>query len=167
MSAPWTASLFLKINALVGRFPLVDRMMIFCAHYLMWGLAAIMFFAWVKEGSIHPLAWQVALMWIVAFALSNAIAVWWPHPRPIRVQQGITVLIKTLGTWKSFPSDHTIAATLLAYAAAMTFQSTVHVALYVCACASIAIGRVWVGVHYPRDIIGGFLLATGIFFLFV
>ena len=159
MTQPWTASLFLNINALVGRWPIIDRLMIFFAHYALWVCVPLFLYTWWGYGVIVPLVAEFLVMAAVAFSLCHMIAFWTPRPRPVHQFPNIKVLIHTLGTWKSFPSDHALSATLLAYAGWITFSGMIGV-LFIFIASMIAVSRVWVGVHYPRDIFGGITLGV-------
>lgn len=155
----WTTTLFLKVNTYIGRWPLIDKGMTFAAHYLLFVLMAILVYEWWRTDVLLSQVVVFVALFGASFGISYAIALIWYRPRPVQELIGITILIKTLGTWKSFPSDHTISATLVAYGAFLTFSGVPLVVFCVLA-ASIAVSRVWVGVHYPRDILGGFLVAS-------
>ncbi len=159
MNTPWTSNIFLKVNALVGKWPIFDKLMIFFAHYALWICVSVLLYTWWTYGIIIPLVAQFLVIVAVAFSLSYMIAFWTPRPRPIHHFPDTKVLIHTLGTWKSFPSDHALSATLLAYAGWITFSGVIGM-LFVLVSILIAGSRVWVGVHYPRDIMGGVVLGT-------
>ncbi len=95
---------------------------------------------------------------VCAYGLSYSLAMALRLPRPIREFPYIRELIIPFGRWKSFPSDHTISATLLAIVHYFISPYPVFLlSLFVALC--IMAGRVYCGVHYPRDIIGGILVA--------
>ncbi len=166
MSTPaWSSQLFLRINRLVGRSRPFDIFMIFCAHYVIWVLFIFLLLWWWAVGTLFASASLFAGMFASMIALSYIIALIHPRARPVRQLTGVKTLIHTFGTWKSFPSDHTIGATLLAYGGYMSFVGLVRVE-FIFVCALVALGRVWVGVHYPRDILGGFLVASVVILLF-
>jgi undecaprenyl-diphosphatase len=58
----------------------------------------------------------------------------------------------------SFPSDHATAAFAIAVAVALRFRGPGLVLL--CAAAVLAIGRVFLGLHYPSDVLAGALLGS-------
>ena len=157
----WTTPLFLKINNLVGRWSFVDGYMKFSAQYLLFLLGGILLYQWWNTDVLFSRVSLFVLLFVLSISMSYAIALVWERPRPIRQLPHIKTLIPTLGTWKSFPSDHTISATLIAYGAYLSFSGWL--LLVCCSCAvSVACSRVWVGVHYPRDILGGCLLALSV-----
>ncbi|OIO19775.1 MAG: hypothetical protein CO029_01265 [Candidatus Magasanikbacteria bacterium CG_4_9_14_0_2_um_filter_41_10] len=164
MNQPWTSKLFLKINSLVGRWSVVDLTMIFSAKYLIWILSLFLFLFFLYDNRWRAgffIVWCVVFgtMFLCSFFFSYLIAWLFPHPRPIRQFPDIHVLIRTWGTWKSFPSDHAIGATILAYGALLTLTGSIRSIFMVCA-VLVAVSRVWVGVHYPRDIIAGIVVGS-------
>ena len=158
MKQAWTAQLFLKIHAHVGKYPMFDRLMIYTAHYLLIVLVFVLVYEWWHTGMFASRVTLFGALFVAAFAVSYTIALIWYRPRPALQLHGIKTRIKTLGTWKSFPSDHTIAATLLAYGAFLTFSGWA-LTVFCMLAALVAMSRVWVGVHYPRDIFGGIAIA--------
>ena len=81
------------------------------------------------------------------------------HQRPF-VQRDDVVLLIQHAADSSFPSEHATAAFALA-AGLMTYRLRYGMMLTGIA-ALIAFSRVYVGVHYPYDVIGGAVI--GIFF---
>ena len=73
----------------------------------------------------------------------------------------------------SYPSGHTTVATLFALSCAWAFADRLRsrrsrIALWVAAvgyAAAVGCSRIWLGVHWPTDVIGGWLYATAWFAL--
>lgn len=87
--------------------------------------------------------------------LKNAVA----RIRPYEVVEGLILLIEKQRDY-SFPSGHTCAS----FAAAMVYMKMMpkkYGVPFVILAALIALSRLYVGVHYPTDVIGG--LIVGIF----
>jgi undecaprenyl-diphosphatase len=80
------------------------------------------------------------------------------RPRPFDVLPWLTTLIARPADF-SFPSGHAAAGFAAAYALARGFSRRVSLPAYVLA-ALIAVSRVWVGVHYPSDILAGAIVGT-------
>ncbi len=154
----WTTQLFLKTNTYIGRWPFVDSFMKFAAQYLLFLLVAILLYHWWMDGVFFSQSILFAVITVTSLSISYAVALIWYRPRPSQELADIKTLINTFGTWKSFPSDHTIAATIVAYGGLLTFSGWFLAIFIVCA-SFVALSRVWVGVHYPRDILGGAVLA--------
>jgi undecaprenyl-diphosphatase len=112
----------------------------------------------------------VALMVIVVIVCSDqlsssVIKSIVQRPRPCHIINGATIvpdinLLVGCGGGKSFPSSHAVnnfaVATLFAW-----YYRRGKYWLYAWA-SLIAISRVFVGVHYPSDVVGGALIGTGV-----
>lgn len=161
----WSTRLFLKINKSTGTNKTLDRLMVFFADDLVYFLVLISLL-WATTGleaqdpallgvylklMITAFGFGIGLSWLIGYII--------PCPRPIRTMPFIHQLIKPLGTWKSFPSDHTIGSFIVASITLIMGAPVALVGLLYLIAACIAIGRVYVGVHYPRDILGGLLIA--------
>lgn len=155
--------LFLAINRRSGQSAFFDRIMFVVAHYLLYPVMAGYFFWLSRYFGADEFEWQ-ALLWILAlllsFMASYGVAVVWRHPRPVRELPQTKLLFHTLGTWKSFPSDHSIAAAIPASLAFFAGAPLWFFALLAFGCAVLGYARVYAGVHYPRDIAGGWLIGA-------
>jgi undecaprenyl-diphosphatase len=81
--------------------------------------------------------------------------VYW-HPRPF-VDHQVHQLIPHLATESSFASDHTILAFSVAFM--MLMRTTRWRGIVLFFAVLTAVSRVFVGVHYPADVIGGAVIA--------
>lgn len=158
MLANLNQQLFLAINAPAGLtgFPL--HVAIFMAKDLI--CVAVLFLAilWLWGGQERRQVVLLAVLTaIVALLLGAIIGHIWYHPRPFAMGLGHLYLPHEANY--SFPSDH---ATFLASLSFMLlwFRSTRMagvIMLIIALCVSWA--RVYVGVHFPMDIVGGFVLS--------
>lgn len=172
MNLSWSHKLFLSINRTIGKNSYRDRFMIFCANVLVFlmfaGAIVYGLYEWIHGNN----AWLKLYLelFFIAFVcaefVSYLFAIVFKHPRPRIEFPESRQLIHTVGTWKSFPSDHTIGAFLLA-GVLLFIPATplwLIVAMYISA-VCVSFSRVYVGVHYPRDIVGGFIVSSVILIL--
>jgi undecaprenyl-diphosphatase len=160
----WSTRLFLSINKRVGKHPLVDKLMTFAGDNLVF-ILVLLSLLWattdLEAQGAHLLAEYIKLM-ITAFAFGIGLSwtIGWlrPNPRPVATLPKIRQLIEPLSTWKSFPSDHTIGSFTVATVTLLMGAPLWLVALLYAIAAFVALGRVYIGVHYPRDIVGGFVI---------
>jgi len=167
MKLSWSKKLFLKINKSVGKRPWLDKTMYFCGQWLIFILglstAVVLLKDVLKTGS-----WYLVIVGSLAFVFTLSVsyltALIFPHPRPSRELSNVKQLLHPIESWKSFPSDHTIAVTLFTIIIWFALDETIFelsvVLLYLFLAVLVMCGRVYGGVHYPRDIIGGILYAV-------
>lgn len=79
--------------------------------------------------------------------------------RPCRVLAGVDPVgtCPPIGDW-SFPSNHTTAAVAIAVGLALTWRKLGVVSLVIA--AAVAYSRVFLGAHYPHDVLAGAVLGT-------
>jgi undecaprenyl-diphosphatase len=94
---------------------------------------------------------------LIAFAVRTGIGAWIGRVRPYAYPEVAHQLIAGLSD-PSFPSGH--AAVSFAIAGAVWYRSPFLGVLFFIGAVLVAIGRVYVGVHYPADVVGGALLGV-------
>lgn len=154
--------IFLKINALVGRSKLLDS---FGRAGAEWVIIAMMGWytgaVWVAKMPDKRLVfWCLAFLaaaWCVAWLIDLGMAFTVREPRPFVSLPFAKVLFKPFMSWKSFPSDHGMSAALIFFMACV-FGLPGTGALGLMA-LWVGWGRVYAGVHYPLDILGGTAVA--------
>jgi undecaprenyl-diphosphatase len=105
--------------------------------------------------------WSVLLLTVIAVALADwasaALKAIVDRPRPfLRYSEPKVLVPRPLDA--SFPSGH--AATSFAAATILSFAFPKAAPLFLVLAAAVAWSRVYVGVHYPLDVIGGAALGA-------
>jgi len=95
----------------------------------------------------------------VALLINQLIGLAWYHPRPFEIGLGHTLL--THKPESSFPSDHatvfiSITLALLRWPGSRAWGATL-----IPVCLLVAWSRIWLGVHYPLDMLGS-LIVSGV-----
>lgn len=162
--------IFFKVNTQLGKRPWFDRLMYLSASLLIYILAFFVI-AWgvFVLGNISPDKFEMMVkilltVFVFSFVISYSVALVWKHPRPIVEFPETKMLLHPIETWKSFPSDHTSMSFLLAGSVVLMGGGLGFSIFVIILACLISFSRVYVGVHYPRDIFGGFVLATLLLF---
>lgn len=150
---------FRAINGLAKRWLWMDYVGIFCAVYLIWFMAAAaLVFFWHLPTQINRLRYLFTLLAaaVGSYALSALFGFFAGRARPFVGLNDIHQLITTTFFHKSFPSSHATVAFALAFTVFLFNKQWGAVMLG--AAVLVALGRVYVGVHYPIDVIAGAVL---------
>lgn len=107
------------------------------------------------------------LLLVVSNAVSEQLKQLFQRPRPCLALETVRLLVGCSKTNFSFPSSHASNITAQALLFAF-FYRPIAVPLFLVA-AAVGYSRVYVGVHYPLDVVGGILvgLACGAVFIFL
>ena len=164
MLADADKAIFLWINALVGYSPAVDAAMGWIASdYLVpvsMGLTLVALW-FIGQDAPQRMRYQIGMFTaLTAMALSSLVVLisnaLFFRPRPFDGLDGISLLFYR-PTDSSFPSNSAAAAFAIA-AAVWCVNRRIGAAMFIAA-AIYGFSRVYVGVHYPADILGGALIA--------
>lgn len=121
-------------------------------------LLAACFTVWIYKARIEALKWIVAI--VLSVALSDLIAYRvikanFSRPRPPAA--AITIVVRgPTHTGNSFPSNH--SANMFAAASTVAALSIPYSVPLFIAASLIAYSRVYVGAHFPLDVVGGAIL---------
>lgn len=99
---------------------------------------------------------SLASMGLCALCTNVVLKNWVARPRPFDAVEGLSALIAHPTDW-SFPSGHTTASFACALVLLRTMPRRCGVPAMVLA-SLIGASRLYVGVHYPTDVLGGVLV---------
>lgn len=161
-------SLLYDINGLAKSAPTwFDRVMEFIGEYgIMLGMVLVVLWCWWsvrRRGTAEDSVTAVAgIVWAplaagIALLVNIPIRGFVERPRPFKDHQGLDVLVDGKNDF-SFVSDHATMAMALGVALFVANRrfgiAAIGLALLEGFC------RIYMGVHYPTDVIGGFALGT-------
>ncbi|MFK4099999.1 phosphatase PAP2 family protein [Streptomyces sp. NPDC019531] len=161
--------LLYDINGLAKDAPhWFDRVMEYVGEYgILLGMVLLVVWCWWSvrrrggedaAGSVAALVWA-PLAAAIAVLVNVPIRGFVERPRPFRTHEGLEVLVSGKTDY-SFVSDH---ATITMAMAVGLFVAHRKFGLFGIALALLeGFCRVYMGVHYPTDVIGGFALGTAV-----
>lgn len=147
--------LFQLINNMAGHWPVLDHIMIFVAVYSPILYGALLILQWLTSGNKGKKASLDAFFSaLIALGINMLISSIYFEPRPF-VHHEDRLLVKHPAD-ASFPSDHSSAGSALAFTELMYDKIIGNIMMGLTIVLLFA--RVYVGVHYPSDVIGGFII---------
>ena len=155
-------SLFSWINASPEATNTSIHFAIFIANDLLYCM--ILLFAWFWLRGNYDTKKQILKAFIftsIAILISQCISHAYYHPRPFVMEVGRTLIYHAPNG--SFPSDHMLIFSSIAFSYLFSAQRKLGIFLLVMAWL-VAWSRVYLGVHFPLDMLGAFLLAFALNF---
>lgn len=150
-------SLFFLIFNLSQRWAILDTIMVFVTDYLVYLSILLIFFLGLRGKIKEKKAFLLILISMpIAVLLIKFIHFFINEPRPF-----VTFNFQPLADNNpdaSFPSRHATIMAVIGFA--LTFLKSRWALLFLPLMIIVAISRIYVGVHYPLDVLGGFI--TGI-----
>jgi len=149
--------LFNLINGLADRWVWLDYLAMFFAEYFEYFLLSFLIILIAINFKKY---WRMVFISLIAgvvsrFIVGSAIRFLWFRPRPFVFENFIPLVFQN-PTEASFPSGHALFYFALS-AVVYLYNKKLGIAFYV-ASFLIAISRVFVGVHWPSDILAGAII---------
>ncbi|OHA80475.1 MAG: hypothetical protein A2675_03955 [Candidatus Yonathbacteria bacterium RIFCSPHIGHO2_01_FULL_51_10] len=156
-------TLFHALNSLAGVSPVTDAFIIFSAVWLPYVLVVVLggflLFHHDKPSQAARDLFVILAAASCAYLVARAIKGGFPMPRPFMVLQDVNLLFRP-HDMQAFPSSH--ATFFMALASALFFYHRRIAWFFFVAAVLIGVARVVAGVHWPGDILAGWIIGGGI-----
>ena len=130
----------------------------FAAKWLLYLTGLWMVIMWIRSGrAMRTALLDSAFSAALGLGLSQVISYFYYHPRPFEIKLGNQFLGHA--TESSFPSDHGVIMFSIALALLMSRVSRVWGIVLMLVGLVVAWSRVYLGVHFPFDMAGAFVVA--------
>lgn len=154
----WNQTLFLILNAAPGASSIAVEVARLLADGLIWIVPMGMIFGWLRGSAATRHALVAAMASGLAGLLINQlIGLVWYHPRPFVAGIGQTLMAHAPDS--SFPSDHLTLIWAVAFSLLLHEQPRVAGWALALLGLPMAWARIYLGVHFPLDMLGAALVA--------
>lgn len=151
--------LFLMLNASASTSPWKVEFATVSADYAIYIIPVILVVLWLR-GNDQTRGGLVMAILVAELALfvNQLIPIWWFHPRPFMLPIGKTFVEHAADS--SFPSDH--LTFILGVAFALGYWTRLRGTTFIIMGIGmlVAWARIFIGVHFPFDMIGSALIAA-------
>ena len=157
-------TVFFWINDLAGKVPIIDRFMRLMGndYFILVCMALVVFALWFSGRDPEHRERNQRAVWCALIGAGFACAIvaicnaFYDRPRPFEMYPGEVELLFYRPTDPSFPSN--IAATAFAFTSGIWLGNRRVGWLLLLPAFLVGFARVFIGVHYPFDILGGALI---------
>lgn len=152
--------IFRFFNHLAGMSPISDRFFVFSAEFIVFAMiAALALFVLLKRERLRQTAVLQAFTagFFSRVVFDSLIYIFFFRPRPF-ISATVYQLVYHNPMEPSFPSGH--ASIMFAIAFSIFFADKKWGAVYLFLALISSLSRIVVGIHYPLDIAGGFVVGA-------
>jgi undecaprenyl-diphosphatase len=153
--------LFKALNQLAGRFPLLDKIMILTSNRARYVFLFVLAILLIRSGEKRKAAKNAVVAMLAAYLTNLFIRMFSFKPRPF-LNHRVGILIPSKMD-SSFPSKHTIL--VFAVSTSLFFYNKTIGTILAALSLLTGISRVWLGHHYPSDIIASAMMGSIISFI--
>ncbi|MGB4812011.1 MAG: phosphatase PAP2 family protein [Methylophilaceae bacterium] len=149
--------LFKLINAQSSASELTINLAIILADYVIFLLPIYLMITWLfGNNSKKEIVLKSVCVTLISLGIAQIIVFVYPHPRPFMMGVGRTLI--THASVPSFPSDHMTVFSSIAITYLMARYYAIGLTISVVG-IFVAWSRVYLGVHFPFDMIGAVLVS--------
>ena len=155
----WNQSAFLAINAGAQAPAFAIAVARVMANWSIYLAMILMIFAWVRRGrAVRFALLDATCAALISLTIAQGITAIWYHPRPFEIGLGRQLLDHAAEA--SFPSDHATLMFSLAIPLLCRTESRRWGAALLLLGFAVAWSRIYLGVHFPLDMLGAFGVAA-------
>lgn len=152
-------TVFLWLNAPAHPDPWVLSAAAVLANWLIWLAPLILIAGWLYgDGTTRRTVILSALAGTLGLLVNQLIALVWTHPRPFVLGLGHTFMLHAPDS--SFPSDHLTLWWAIAFSLLVQARLRFPATLMAVSGIAIAWARIYLGVHFPLDMVGAAIVAV-------
>ncbi|MCH7313758.1 undecaprenyl-diphosphatase [Acinetobacter sp. ANC 3882] len=149
--------LFHWINSAATQNPILDKIALFASHNLIAVLFVFLICSLFFKNKKYRGQFVKTLMTVlVSLLVTQLIHAVYYHPRPFDL--GIGHILTGHGSSSSFPSQHTLTVATIAFSYLLSGYRKIGSAALLLGFI-VGWSRVYIGVHFPFDVIGSFMIA--------
>ncbi|MFC3884820.1 undecaprenyl-diphosphatase [Bacillus songklensis] len=148
--------MFRAINRLAGRYSVMDELMIWISNRVRYVYIFLLVFMWFRDYSSKKASRHAGVSALLSLFIHGFIKRVYFKPRPF-VKRRVGILIPSKRD-SSFPSKHTIL--VFAVSTSVLLRERMLGAFMWGLSVLTGLSRIWVGHHYPSDIVGSALIGS-------
>lgn len=153
-------SLFMLLNAAPGASGIAVDTARFLADGLIWFVPIGLIIGWLRGSSaMRQVLIAATVSGLAGLLINQLIGLVWYHPRPFEAGIGQTLIPHVRDS--SFPSDHLTFIWAIAFSLLLREQSRLAGWVLALMGVLVAWARIYLGVHFPLDMLGAVLVALG------
>lgn len=147
---------FRAINNLGDQLSALNPVVVFFAEYMLYFLCLALVVHWfTRKPKNRMMVIHAVIATVVAEVLGKIAGQLYSHHQPFAVLSHVNQLVEH-EIDNSFPSDHSIVFFAICFSIWLVRKKEWWLWIILALC--VAISRIWVGVHYPVDVVTGALL---------
>ncbi|MDE2382868.1 MAG: undecaprenyl-diphosphatase [Xanthomonadaceae bacterium] len=131
----------------------------FFADYAIWVIPVLIGFGWLLSGEhTRKVLLEATASGLAGLLFNQIIGLIWQHPRPFMIGLGHTLIHHAADS--SFPSDHLTLIWAVAFSILMHRRWNMAGVSLTLLGLPVAWARIYLGVHFPLDMVGAALVAA-------
>ncbi|MFC0271419.1 undecaprenyl-diphosphatase [Metabacillus herbersteinensis] len=148
--------MFKSINRLVGHYSLIDMLMILISNKVRYVFIIVLGLMWFRNNSNKKIVLNAVKSTVFTLLINTLIKLFYFKPRPF-MKRRVGILIPSKLD-SSFPSKHTLL--VFAVSTSIFLRERILGTILLGMSMLTGLSRIWVGHHYPSDIIGSAFIGS-------